>query len=452
MATPPIQPGQSSQSALDEEDLALAVQLAEIEIYHDNDKGKYRSDAPPDYENAILVFSDELTAYKVFLGDRKLANSIARAVEVDGPAISVIIEQEKQDQEDGRLARETAASDAPLESLEIDSQAGYLRSKTDQGKCNLTPRLKNTDDSDESNEAAGSSITYARRQAEAIQKMKTEVQCCVCLNDFLPHRTIRLECSDLYCDDCLRDLFLRATKDESLYPPRCCRVLIPLLLIQGHMSAEELTQFEAAAVEYNTTDRTYCSNMECCQFIPPSRITADRADCASCGFSTCTMCKNSFHQEDCAADSALQATLALADSKGWQRCFSCRSLVELGIGCYHITCKCKAQFCYLCGAKWKSCACQRWDEQRLEERAQEVVDREANQVLRPHDRQLRVARMQQELREVHECEHPGRFERIFGSGRRRFECEMCGSCHRKYILQCRRCHLRVCEDCRRNRI
>lgn len=72
-------------------------------------------------------------------------------------------------------------------------------------------------------------------------------------------------------------------------------------------------------------------------------------------------------------------------------------------------CKCKAQFCYLCGAKWKSCSCQRWDEQRLEERAQEVVDREANQVLRPHNRQLRVARMQQDLREVHECEHPGRF-------------------------------------------
>lgn len=336
MATPPIQPGQSRQSALDDEDLALAVQLEEIEIYHDNDKGKYRSDASPDDVNAILIFLDELTAYKVFLGDRKLAHSIARAVEVDGPAISTIIEQEKQDQEDGRLARETAAS-APVESLEIDSQVGYLHSKTNQEERNLASRPKTTDDSVESNEAAGSSITYAQRQTETVQKMKTEVQCCVCLNDFLPYRTIRLECSDHYCVDCLRDLFLRATKDESLYPPRCCRVLIPLLLVQGHMSAEELTQFEAAAVEYTTTDRTYCSNIECCQFITPSRITADRADCASCGFSTCTMCKNPFHREDCAADSMLQATLTLADLKGWQRCFSCRSLVELGIGCYHIT-------------------------------------------------------------------------------------------------------------------
>jgi hypothetical protein len=39
--------------------------------------------------------------------------------------------------------------------------------------------------------------------------------------------------------------------------------------------------------------------------------------------------------------------------------------VELSTGCFHMTCRCKAQFCYLCAARWKSCACVQWNERRL---------------------------------------------------------------------------------------
>ncbi|KAM5429021.1 hypothetical protein McanCB56680_004507 [Microsporum canis] len=46
--------------------------------------------------------------------------------------------------------------------------------------------------------------------------------------------------------------------------------------------------------------------------------------------------------------------------------------------------------------------------------------------------------MREELLENHECDHPGRFQRIDeGPGRRGFACEMCGDRHWKYILQCR---------------
>lgn len=36
------------------------------------------------------------------------------------------------------------------------------------------------------------------------------------------------------------------------------------------------------------------------------------------------------------------------------------------------------------------------------------------------ERQRRVVEMQEELRENHECEHPGRFERVFGGAKRGF--------------------------------
>lgn len=92
-----------------------------------------------------------------------------------------------------------------------------------------------------------------------------------------------------------------------------------------------------------------------------------------------------------------------------------------------------------------SCARCRWLEENIIDRAEEVVDREAEVPLRPQERQRRVNIVRQELLDTDECIHPGKFERIFGGSRRGFRCEMCDNRHRKYILQCRRCHLRVCE-------
>ena len=39
----------------------------------------------------------------------------------------------------------------------------------------------------------------------------------------------------------------------------------------------------------------------------------------------------------------------------WQRCFACDRVVAKDGGCNHITCTFGHQFCWLCGAKWKTC-------------------------------------------------------------------------------------------------
>lgn len=38
-------------------------------------------------------------------------------------------------------------------------------------------------------------------------------------------------------------------------------------------------------------------------------------------------------------------------------------------------CKCGAQFCYVCGLRWKTCTREQWQEQRLLARATQIVDR-----------------------------------------------------------------------------
>ena len=337
-----IQPAHPAN--LDDEITALALQLEEINRNNEKQKGKYPADNPPDIELAFSTFQAEVLAHIGFLSDLKLARSIAHAVDTDGQVIADITRGEAQAQQDRRLAFQISGDDPELEApspyTEVDFNISANISTKDERLHWVTSVL--SDDSaielDDQDDNVGPSMTYAERRGEALEKISlTESQCCVCCNHFRSYEIIRLQCEDLYCTDCLKGLFMRATKDQTLFPPRCCRQQIPLLLIAAELSADELDVFNSAEIEFSTKDRTYCCNVDCGRFIPPSQIRADRAECGRCGSATCAMCKNAFHRGDCAADPSLQATLALATSQGWQRCFTCGALVELNVGCFHMT-------------------------------------------------------------------------------------------------------------------
>ncbi|KAF1820694.1 uncharacterized protein K489DRAFT_342636 [Dissoconium aciculare CBS 342.82] len=279
--------------------------------------------------------------------------------------------------------------------------------------------------------------------------------CNTCLERHHATVMIKLPCEHRFCAECLKGLFLRSIKDETLFPPRCCQQGIPLSLVKKHMSSHEIEAFEDASIEFTTIDKTYCSNGACNKFIPPTTgtIFPNTARCKSCAALTCTMCKGGYHHDsECPKDESVEQTKVLARELGWQECPRCRSFVELRSGCYHMTCRCKAEFCYLCGVTWPGCNCVRADEGRIEERAAEIVDRDAEHVIAPARRARMINQVRDHLLEHHECTHSRHFERITTFRRRGYQCEICDARHWNYILQCRRCYMNVCEDCRRHRV
>ena len=140
-------------------------------------------------------------------------------------------------------------------------------------------------------------------------------------------------CQHEYCRDCIRDLFSASLTDESLFPPRCCRQNIPLKAVSIFLTKEIKKEFEKKKVEFGTPNRTYCSRPTCSTFIKAENIVDEIAFCPDCTRQTCSVCKSEAHEgEDCPNDTALQQTLDLANESGWQRCYSCRRMVELDIG------------------------------------------------------------------------------------------------------------------------
>lgn len=211
-------------------------------------------------------------------------------------------------------------------------------------------------------------------------------------------------------------IYSTAVKTETYWPAKCCLNEIPSGTILDNIPEPLAKNYNAVSVERAVPagERIYCSKPSCTAFIPPPSINRDTstATCASrhCRTKTCTICHGASHpaNTECPSDTALIATLALAAEQGWRRCNTCHSMVEHNQGCIHMTCKCKAQFCYICGLKWRTCGCS--DAQLVTIRARADAAVMARQLEEAEQR--RRARQSEEERQVREREEQARREQM----------------------------------------
>lgn len=255
------------------------------------------------------------------------------------------------------------------------------------------------------------------------------MECIVCGESLVYGMTLHTQCDHFYCAGCLTSLVENFTRDESLFPLRCCQQPIPITAVDDLISSPLRVSFLQKHAEFSvsTPDRIYCADPNCSTFLGSAEGIIDNSIvCSACRRLTCIRCKQAEHAgEDCATNAATIEVLELARKEGWQRCPGCHALVELHVGCYHMTCRCRAQFCYLCAVIWKGCTCPQWDEDRLLATAQQRVENEFGiqeiQELHPEVVAQQVQRRVETLRFEQECRyHVWRHRRGGGN------CEECG--------------------------
>ncbi|RMJ22115.1 IBR finger domain protein [Aspergillus sp. HF37] len=445
---------------------ALELQLQDIQRLEDSNKGKNNMDQPSDWDMARELYHAELRDRAVFQADRLMAASIGWAVRADGNFLDACRAQERGAQSDHQLARRLEGLQGTAPTRASGPSQPVLPEPDDELIERLLRYGWGSGQDDEADAQAGpsSSLSSARPPQDQHPPVRTVV-CEVCTEAQLFFDVSKLVCGHDYCGGCLRDLFTACLTDESLFPPRCCRQLIPLASVRGFIPEDLAVSFQGREVELTTPNRTYCSAPTCSTFIPPAQINGDRAACPACRAVTCTICKWAAHTGDCPQDTALQQLQTTAETNGWQRCFSCRRFVELDIGCNHITCRCGAQFCYVCGARWHTCICDLWNEQRLYHRAHQIAHRPANnpprivagQANQPQPQPqppvpapaARVEAVAQELRDndYYYCDHHWRYRPYYLDA-----CEECGEYLNRFHFECLHCGAGACSRCRRNRL
>ena len=188
------------------------------------------------------------------------------------------------------------------------------------------------------------------------------------MTDGLPEsRAPKLPCKHNMCFACLKRIFTMSVKDPQHMPPKCCNDdCIPLRHIEARFDTDFKRRWNRKYQEYTTANRLYCPTKGCGAWIPPRDIKPDPVHpdrkagrCPKCRAKVCARCNGRWHPgaADCPTDPATRAFAALAHTEGWQRCYHCNATVELKEGCNHMTCRCGAEFCMLCGEKWKGCDC-----------------------------------------------------------------------------------------------
>ncbi|KAJ2999212.1 hypothetical protein NUW58_g67 [Xylaria curta] len=361
---------------IDDEGVALIIQLLRQDsqeiVSTAIGKGKQLEGTETDTQVAFNLFIEELRQAESFAADVRMTRSIQNAIQLDGEEILQAQNEEQVATDDHNLSvsLSNGGSDA-LEPRSTPKPSTHDDELIDKMACIYITRVEDIE-SDDDTAMTSHPESSAWAASRKVKKTLQRRLCDACGEQKHFAELSRTPCQHEYCRRCLSRLFQDAMVDESLFPPRCCRQPIPLDRSQLFLDADVVRQFRQKAIGFSTPNRTYCRNTDCAAFIPPNNCSSTTASCNQCHSRTCTTCKDAFHDGDCPNDEQLQRVLHLAREQGWQRCQNCWGMVELNTGCDHMTCRCGFQFCYICGAHWKTCNCEHWDEHRLYERAAQI--------------------------------------------------------------------------------
>ncbi|KAF9888593.1 hypothetical protein FE257_008525 [Aspergillus nanangensis] len=426
-------------------ELALTLLLENLDELADSQRGKQKSGRPTDLELSIIATKEELLAAYSFDRDRVLARSTATAIATDQNILIALAHNERVAEQDRHYAMSLSGN--ANASVAPDQAESLLFNIADDNA--ISSVMGDLMDRVNSDSGEGSSHTFQDFPISGLT-----VKCASCLEAFDADDCLTTSCVHSYCRDCTRQIFLGATKDEELYPPRCCGRIIPPGIAIRILDYSELRAFCERGMEYAAKDRLYCSSPTCSKFIPPFAINGELGTCHACEQQTHLPCRaRAPPHVDCPLDAQLQEVLALAEVEGWRRCPHCRTMVELQHGCNHITCRCGREFCYVCGLVWKTCRCPVWHENRLIQMANQAVADEVPQHADEAVRQNAFNRIVENLQRHDDvgCQHHVSTQWVWrNSGS--LECDICDDVLPEYIFMCTNCRMRACNRCRRHRL
>lgn len=324
-----------------DEDTALTIlncQLEDVLASIELRKTTQKQGETTDVQDPLVLQAAELKATIDSFKDRRMCQSMSRAIQDDFPVLAAEFALERQGERDREQALELTAGESgegltsrrdsvvssgarsELPSEEDISRLASFNFFRKEGHCSLICDHNSNDD----NANEGTSSLPAR-------------QCSSCTSTLPASQTYTASCAHIYCHDCLTQLFHDGLKDQELFPARCCRQEMPLSSVSSILGADLTYRVEMKLLEHSTVNKIYCGVRTCSTFIKPYEILDNRGTCSACGAETCAQCREVAHEGACEEGKEDEDLLELAKAEGWRECYRCHAMVELGIGCYHMT-------------------------------------------------------------------------------------------------------------------
>ncbi|CAD8087024.1 unnamed protein product [Paramecium primaurelia] len=205
---------------------------------------------------------------------------------------------------------------------------------------------------------------------------KNQIECKICLENIAFAEMATLYCTHIFHQKCLNQYCktqISSRQFPILCPSGCKNNIIYSDLIEV-LDDQQLIEFQQltfkAYIESHGDEYSWCPTPDC-KFVFVAGGNP-QLDCPVCKKSYCLDCKIEYHngfschefKEKKKMESRLKNEKFLDDKffsfiKGakYKQCPKCKFWVEKSEGCNHMTCRCKFEFCYVCGGVYQKCAC-----------------------------------------------------------------------------------------------
>ncbi|MBE3048926.1 hypothetical protein IMZ48_41795 [Candidatus Bathyarchaeota archaeon] len=259
-------------------------------------------------EGAISSSKAALESLPSLESDRVMSSTFtnkAAALDMDTMTCHGDIEQHATPQK-----QQNGPSDQPIASLMGSSARRYTYNRS------LRKRPAVSSHDYQSHSTGLSPPSASEPSTSAPQEVKQE-ECIACRDEVEPSRLVRCPCSHKYCHGCLAELYKAAAKDRSTFPPRCCKLPIPIEANKAYLPPDVVAEVKVKEVEYSKPSTGIrCHNAICSSSIPSEAIKGGIARCQACRARTCLFCEGKRHANACLEDLTSQEVLRIASEKG----------------------------------------------------------------------------------------------------------------------------------------
>ena len=199
-----------------------------------------------------------------------------------------------------------------------------------------------------------------------------KIECLICMSeikkdDYFPLKS----CCDLYHVDCLRE-YLNLEITEKRVPIKCpkCEDIFQESDLRERLDNEMFGKYQKFLMDNlvmnNPDEFSCCPTPDCAYVFMPNGQS--RFLCSLCNQDYCLNCRVNYHEnitceefqksfKESGYGESDKQFFSFVKGNKFKQCPNCKYWVEKNRGCNHMTCRCKHEFCYVCGAKHKTCNC-----------------------------------------------------------------------------------------------
>jgi ariadne-1 len=172
-------------------------------------------------------------------------------------------------------------------------------------------------------------------------------------------------CGHTIGPDCFEE-YLDLSLKSGQIPIKC-----PIFECQEHVNEADVRQYSPEYLELFHSQsliayRVVGNLQQCynpsCDFFFELESPATQFVCPKCYIVNCINCQTTEHfkmtcEEYQSYEEEDDRFFETASEHRFKQCPKCLFWIEKNQGCNHMTCRCKFQFCYVCGGVWNKCVC-----------------------------------------------------------------------------------------------